>query len=244
MRKLIDLLIEFYLMPLWFSNRLAIYVKGRILRYNEHYTATIDVIRRKFSTSSGVIIDIGAFNADSVVYFARFLPHHRIMAFEPNPIPFAKGVVNSRPYKNIESYNLGFSDIAGEVDFYLTNDFASSSLFDPELNSELKLRSKIKVKVETLDSFFKTIDKVILIKLDVQGAELNILKQGKLTLKKTKLVLTEMLISKIYKGGCNYYEVDEFLRENGFVIHSIFSSYNNEGTKYFDVLYINQDLSL
>lgn len=53
-----------------------------------------------------------------------------------------------------------------------------------------------------------------------------------------------MLISKIYKGGCDYYEVDEFLRENGFVIHSIFSSYHNEGSKYFDVLYINHDLSL
>lgn len=60
-----------------------------------------------------------------------------------------------------------------------------------------------------------------------------------MTLKKTRLVLTEVSIAEMYSGGCLYYEVDEILRRNGFGIHNLISNYNNEGVKYFDILYIN-----
>ena len=96
----------------------------------------------------------------------------------------------------------------------------------------------IKVKVDTLDNYFSKIPEILLIKLDVQGAELKILNAGKETLKKTKLVLTEMLVHEIYHGSCQYHEVDNFLRDNNFQIHTIITNYNNDGIKYFDVLYI------
>ena len=71
MRKLTDFLIAVYLLPLRMSNRLALYVKGKILQYDGHYAATVDVIRKKFPHHQGLVVDIGAYDADSTVFFCQ-----------------------------------------------------------------------------------------------------------------------------------------------------------------------------
>ncbi len=239
LRQIADLFITAYLSPLRLSSRLALYVKGKILTYDEHYLVALDLIRRKFPLNAGLVVDIGAFDADSTVLFAQQLPNNRIMGFEPNPVPYNKGLKNSEPYRNIEMYNLGFSDSIGEVDFQLNQNPVSSSIFTVKDRSEISPDKTIKVNVTTLDEFFKGYGEILLMKLDVQGAEANILSKASETLKKTRLVLTEVSIAEMYSGGCLYYEVDEILRRNGFGIHNLISNYNNEGVKYFDILYIN-----
>ena len=124
-------------------------------------------------------------------------------------------------------------------EFHLTKDPVSSSLFSVKESKEISYSNTIQIKVTTLDEFFQGKEEILLMKLDVQGAELRILQKGKETLKRTKLILTEVLNSELYDGSCMYYEVDECLRKNGFIIYSLFANYNDEGTKYYDVLYIN-----
>jgi 2-O-methyltransferase len=235
MRKLIDFLIALYLLPLRMNSRLALYVKGKILQYDGHYVATVDVIRKKFPYHQGLVVDIGAFDADSTVFFAKAFSANRILGFEPNPSPFHRAVENARGYKNIELFNLGFSDRSGEMEFHLTKDPVSSSLFNIKESKEISYSNTIQIKVTTLDGK----EDILLMKLDVQGAELKILQQGSETLKRTKLVLAEVLNSELYDGSCMYHEVDECLRKNGFIVYSLFADYNDEGTKYYDVLYIN-----
>ena len=244
MRKLTDFLIAVYLLPLQMSYRLALYVKGKILQYDCHYVATLDVIRRKFPRHQGLVVDIGAFDADSTIFFARQLSNNKILGFEPNPSPFHKGVENAKDYKNITLFNLGLSDHVGEMAFHLTKDPVSSSLFSIKESKEILYSHTIQIKVTTLDEFFRDKGDILLMKLDVQGAELKILLEGKETLRKTKLVLTEVLNSELYSGACLYHQVDECLRKNGFIIHSLFANYNHEGTKYCDVLYINSNAEI
>ncbi len=238
MRIIIDFFISIYLLPLRMSSRLALYVKGKILTYDEHYIVTLDAIRRYFPNDRGIVIDIGAYDGDSAIFFTKRLVDNPILGFEPNPIPYLIGLEKIKGYPKIQLYNLGFSDAAGEVDFHVAKNLVSSSLFSVNENDEVSIDKVIKVKVETLDSFFHKHEDVLLIKLDVQGAELNILKTGKETLKKAKLVLTEVSITEMYQGGCLYFELDEFLRENGFIVHTMISNYNYQGTKYFDILYV------
>lgn len=244
MRKLTDFLIAVYLLPLRMSNRLALYVKGKILQYDCHYAATLDVIRRKFPHHQGLVVDIGAFDADSTIFFARELSNNKILGFEPNPSPYRKAAENAKGYKNIELFNLGLSDHAGEIAFHVTKDPVSSSLFKVLESKEILYINTIQIKVTTLDEFFRGKGDILLMKLDVQGAELKILKEGRETLRRTKLVLTEVLNSELYSGACMYHEVDEWLRKNGFIIYSLFANYNHEGTKYYDVLYINSNTEM
>jgi len=241
-RKLINIIIEIYLLPLKLSRRLSLYIKGKILQYDYHYVATLDVIHRKFSGHCGVIADIGAHDAHSSIFFARELPHNKVIGFEPNPTPFYKALEKAKVYSNIKLHNLGFSASKAEIDFYCTENSDSSSIFRIKDTKEMLFTEIIKVNVTTLDIFFENTPEILLMKLDAQGAELEILNGGAKTLAKTSLVLTEVLNSELYTGGCMYYDVDTLLRKSGFVIYSVFSNYNNEGTKYYDVLYINSKI--
>lgn len=240
-KKIINWLIQLYLLPLKLSSRLVLYVKGKILTFDEHYLVTLDVIRRYFPTHKGIVVDIGAFDGDSTIFFAKRLSNkNEVLGFEPNPEPFARGKKNVSGYTNVKLYNFVFSNYTGEVDLHVTKNLVSSSLYSIKEQTEISFQNRIKVKVDTLDNFFKSTNEILLIKLDVQGSELSILKSGEETLKKTKLVLTEMLIADMYEGACAYHEVDSFLRDQNFQIHTIITNYNNDGIKYFDVLYIKK----
>jgi FkbM family methyltransferase len=237
MRNIIDAVISLYLLPLKLSARLALYVKGKFISSEEHFLIAADVMRRNFSDSKGLIVDVGAYDGDSAIFFASRFKNH-IIGFEPNPKPFARAVNNLARFSNVEIFNMGLSDAVGELDFYVSENEVSSSLLPIKDFSEITLNKKITIPVTTLDSFFVNYNEILLLKLDVQGAELSILNKGIETLKKTKLVLTEVSISEMYHGTCMYYDLDNLLRQSNFKIHTIIANYNNEGTKYFDILYI------
>ena len=99
------------------------------------------------------------------------------------------------------------------------------------------------VEVSTLDDEFKDSPGVLLIKLDTQGTELNVLKGGIEMLRKTRFVLTEMDNHQLYKNACQYYEVDDFLRNRSFKLVDIIVSYRgDDGMAEFDALYENVNL--
>jgi FkbM family methyltransferase len=240
LRKIVDAIIWLYLFPLQISARLALYVKGKFISHEEHFFIAADVIRRKFPNSNGLIVDIGAYDGDSAIFFAnRF--KNRIIGFEPMPVTFAKAKENVAAFPNVEVVNLGLSDKVGELDFYVSENSAASSLLPIKDFSEIEFKKKITVSVTTLDTYFVDQPEILLLKLDVQGMELNILNKGIETLRNTKLVLTEVSISEMYHGACLYYDLDSLLRASGFKIHTLIANYNNEGTKYFDILYIKKD---
>jgi FkbM family methyltransferase len=236
-KRIIEKIIYLYLLPLRLSDRLALYVKGKFISHQEHFIIAADVINRNFLEHKGLIVDVGAYDGDSAMFFAsRF--KNKIIGFEPNPVPFAKAQLNVAQFPNVEIFNLGLSDAMGEMDFYVSKNGVSSSLLPIKDFSEIEFEKKITVSVTTLDDILAHHTEILLLKLDVQGAELNILKKGIETLKKTKLVLTEVSIAEMYHNACLYYDLDKQLRENGFKIHTLITNYNNEGTKYFDTLYI------
>lgn len=61
------------------------------------------------------------------------------------------------------------------------------------------------------------------LKLDVQGAELDILSHGRETLKQVSIIQTEVSFLPIYEDQPLFADVDTFLREQGFVLHTMLS---------------------
>ncbi len=104
-----------------------------------------------------------------------------------------------------------------------------------------------KVNTITLDEYFLRQglqrEKVLAIKLDVQGHELKVLKGANDTLNRASFVLTEMSNHRSYEEGAQYYEVDQLLRETGFMLQNIFANYSYQKYLYeFDAVYINRNL--
>ena len=116
-----------------------------------------------------------------------------------------------------------------EVDFILTNnDAMSSSIL--ELNEHMVehpdcLESKrVRKKTITLDTLLEQKNetgKYDMLVMDVQGAELLVLKGGQRMLENVRTIITEVNTKELYTGCAQLGELDAYLLENGFVrIHT------------------------
>jgi len=78
----------------------------------------------------------------------------------------------------------------------------------------------IEVNADRLDSLLERsgIDSADfqLLNVDVQGAELHVLRGAERTLASVAAVLVEVHVVELYNGGASEREVDEFLTERGF----------------------------
>ncbi len=119
---------------------------------------------------------------------------------------------------------------ASRASFHVLEHTGSSSLMSVnKVSGELfqcSMREKrtIEVTVRTLDQVFaecgqETLD---LLKLDVQGSELDVLAAGESTLARTQMVLTELSFFEHYIGQPLSHEVIEYLHNHGFDLRGTF----------------------
>jgi len=100
----------------------------------------------------------------------------------------------------------------------------SSSLLTPEKHSEevefIKFEQLIKVKTNTLSNFCQksSIDLIDIIHMDVQGAELMVLKGANDYLRKIKVIWMEVSNVEYYKGQPLASDVENFMKKNNFML--------------------------
>lgn len=131
------------------------------------------------------IIDIGAAKGFHSLLFAKLMHDRgRVLAFEPEPAQcywFRKNV-EANSYKCIELHQCALSDKEGSATFYPGNGVGS---LVPRPAWEAALQGKaITVQTRTLDNVLNEehIRDVHIIKMDVEGSDLSVLKGAKHTL--------------------------------------------------------------
>ena len=140
--------------------------------------------------------------------------------------PFLKsGILKVEPLdrsRKLEFYTHGFALGDGQNQtIYQNNDTATSSMYKIIENSPfvhlntLKVESTKIVSTKKLDDV-KTPQVIDLVKIDVQGYELNILRNSVATLTKVGIVIVEVEYSAIYENQPLFADVDSFMRVNGF----------------------------
>jgi FkbM family methyltransferase len=169
------------------------------------------------------IVDVGAQLLESSDHVYSRLVNSvptTIIGFEPLYDELEKRV---KAEKNVEIYPYMIGD--GEKrKFNITQFKPASSNHMPNfdflnkfhaMNEMLKVEETIDVETIRLDDI-KQIKDCDLLKLDVQGSELDILKGAKETLTNTCVVYLEVEYSEIYKKQPLHSDIDNFLRESGF----------------------------
>jgi FkbM family methyltransferase len=169
-----------------------------------------------FLKPGGSFIDVGANKGDFSLLAARLVGGDgKVLAFEPEPenCKWIEKSIKINGYKNIMLYEIALSDQNGEAKLFISDLSGLHSLI-PDL--EFRDRGAIDVKTRTLDNFLEEIgfaDHFDVIKIDVEGAELQVLNGASNTLiKSNNLVL---LIDIHPRLGVNPKEVCDFLVEKG-----------------------------
>jgi FkbM family methyltransferase len=182
------------------------------------------VVLKKYLPTYPVIIDCGAHDGSDTVELAKMFKGATIHAFEPVGNLFNKLKQRPNPNNNIQYYQLALADKNGIMDFNLSEgrSDASSSLLLPithlKDHPDTTFNNKTLVQTMTLDSWAMKyqVEKVDLLWLDMQGYELQMLKESQFILDTVSVIHTEVSTRETYKGVVLYEEYRIFLEEKGF----------------------------
>jgi len=167
-----------------------------------------------------IILEAGACFGEDSVEMAKLWTNSKIYAFEPINETYKKLKQNTNSCKNIFCYNLALSDHNGITKMFVGGD--SSSILKPKEHHkfypEVTFDTTQKVETLTLDSWAEknNVKKIDFLWLDMQGAELKVLKASKKILKTVKVIYTEVSLVEYYEGTPKYYELRTWLESKGF----------------------------
>ncbi|MCE2772093.1 MAG: FkbM family methyltransferase [Bacteroidetes bacterium] len=237
-----------------FWNKVRLHIKDTAFTHPyEHLIRAIRIANQQGLGKSfaGSIIDVGAYDGKTALFFNNYFPNATIHAFEPNPraIQLLEKSVND--ISKIQTHHLALSSKEGSVPLYVTHNEVSSSLHNTDTSSkdasailaeQLQVKEVISIKSSTLDSF--NFSDILFLKLDTQGNEIKVLEGATESVRKSRFVITEMSVHTLYEGGCMYYETDEKLRNAGFepVDFIVPSRKNGVQMTEFDAIYRNTNL--
>jgi FkbM family methyltransferase len=123
---------------------------------------------------------------------------------------------------------VALGDRAGSQTLHITREPAASSLLEPDVEVLRRRRGlkamrpvrTVPVETETLAGWAERsgLERVDVVKLDVQGAELAVLRGAGGLLDRVRALDLEVEFNPIYRGQPLFGEIDAFLRERGFVL--------------------------
>lgn len=173
------------------------------------------------------VIDIGAnIGYYTVIAASKTAPGGNVIAFEPEPnnYKFLTKTLQKNNFDNVHTHQLAIADKSGilSLNLFESNKGRHSLVMDYQDSRELS--KKIDIQATDLDSFLAEhhIDKVDIIKMDIEGAESLALRGMQKTLKAMRgtlfLEITPNLITKI---GDNTISLLAELRALGFTLYDI-----------------------
>lgn len=165
----------------------------------------------------GSIFDIGASNGQWTRECRTIFPDARYFLADPLPENRTALQTMAQSDARISIWNGAIGAEAGQLELHCHGDQSS---FLPSNDFKGPPRA---VEVRTLDSFFdaSTFNAPCLIKADVQGFELEVLRGATRCLEQTEMLLLELTFRRYYERGALAHEVIAFAGERHFRVYDI-----------------------
>ena len=182
-----------------------------------------------------VAVDVGAFQGHFSQSVVQVLRARQVFAFEPSPSSYALALQRLARYRQVILAPLAIGGGLGHKTFhtYECANGDSFRLMDPEVQSHYSgapvgqsaaLRTgETEVEVTTLDARFPPdlFPELAFVKVDVQGAETDVIEGGRDALRRTRILMIEALFEPHYVGAALFFELHPRLLALGFRLYTI-----------------------
>lgn len=189
------------------------------------------------------VLHIGANSGQEVAKYEKL----ELIGYHIEAIPDVFKILNGKCEltKNQHAIHACVSDEIGKVISFnvASNGAQSSSMFPLGRHANeypnIKYTTSVSVSTETIDHLISTqaiSPAVNFIVIDVQGAEMLVLKGAKQLLSSPDVVglLVEVSAEPLYEGGASFMQVNEFLKEKNFFLQGV--NFNHHG--WGDAVYL------
>ncbi|MBI3901601.1 MAG: FkbM family methyltransferase [Nitrosomonadales bacterium] len=204
-------------------------------------------IKEKLATESPVIIDGGANNGSTTDYFLQQYRSPVIHAFEPIPELVEQLKAHYADHQNVIVHGAALGAEVITVSFNVVNNLVSSSVLNPSaLNrgihgKNMDVRQVVEVQQVRLEDVMGADGEVDLLKLDLQGYEMEALKGCGKLLERVKIITTEIEFVSLYDGQPLFGDIDVYLRAHGFRLLNLYELYTHPNAQLTagDAVYLN-----
>jgi len=202
-------------------------------------------IMRRNGFAPSTVIDIGAYAGDWTRLCKRLFPNSYVLMVEPQKARYfdLERVVTDYSGIVLSQSLLGATE-QSSVGFYAMN--SASSVLPETVKQQ---QPTCYLSMTTLDKLTDAtpFEKPDLIKLDVQGFELEVLRGGMHTLTSTEAVIIETNLIAIYDGAPLFHEVVSFMAEYRFYVYDICTFFRrpyDNALWQVDLIFVNQSSEL
>ena len=168
------------------------------------------------SKPNPTILEIGCHDGTNTLWFLEVFDFPKIFCFEPDPRAASRFKQKFEIRPEVSFYEYAISDKNGEETFYMSSGQESETMPDgwdcsgsirkPKnhltVHPWCKFEKTMVVKTKTLDTWCREekIDRIDFIWMDVQGAEIDVIRGGRKALRNTRYLYTEYSNKELYQG--------------------------------------------
>jgi FkbM family methyltransferase len=183
-------------------------------------------IKHHIPDENPVIVDGGAFVGFTIEKFLGIFDKPKIHAFEPIP-DLAQSLNQKYSTRGVHIYQAALGSKNERIPFNIVNAAQSSSVLQPGHwvrkyhGEKMDIRETIEVESVRLDTIMKR-KKIDILKLDLQGFELEALKGAGRKLYYIRLITVEVEFVELYEGQPLFSQIESFLRNHRFRLFNLY----------------------
>lgn len=207
------------------------YYGKEVVPYND-YEKRFEPVKFNWLKSFNIqtIIDVGASDGGYAKKIRAIFPQAKIYSFEAILESYQHLSKKFSNDPNFKAFNICLNNYNGNCDFFINEYKGSSSLFHmSKLHKDAYPFTQkyyaINTECKRLDTFIEenalNFEDNILLKLDVQGAEWNVLEGAEKILQRVKVVFMEVSFNKLYDNSILFTETIIRMKQLGFKVAGI-----------------------
>jgi FkbM family methyltransferase len=192
----------------------------------EAWLMHVHLVPPEVDLRQALVVDIGANEGSFSGAVLGVAPSAEIIATEPAPAPRGRLEQRLGALPNVKILDAAVSANSGSAAFHLTAHDHNSSLHAPRAEMRATVdegwvpAGEIEVRTVTLDELVG--DRIVdLLKIDVQGSEMDVLRGGDATLSATRAVLLEMNFISQYEGDATFNTLHAEMDRKGFSLVNV-----------------------
>ena len=184
------------------------------------------------------IFDVGANIGQTSLFLNRHFPQAEIFAFEPVQATYELLKNNSKHLKNIKTFNYALGNQESQKTIRLRENSELNTLVNGSNKLLLESGKLQTVEITTVDTFCQknNIDKIDILKMDVQGYETEVLSGAESCLKNNlvKFIYSEIGFDELDKECQSFSKINTFLQKYDFRLSGFYEILRwGDNKKYF-----------
>lgn len=219
-------------------------------QYDSVCDARLNLLPVEITGSLRTCVDAGANVGNWTETLVTLFRPERVIAVECDPRLVGNLKARLGPFENVQVVDAALADGEGEATFHQLRQAAGSSLLKPqrEIGREFAPSSwdvvgEVRVRKMSYDRLVEQEEEISILKMDIQGAEMAVLRNSRKGLERTKSVIVEVLFTSHYENDSGFAEIHQLMAQKGFGLYRLTSPYDRGGRALFaDAIYVREDI--